>query len=365
MTLEQTSLHDEHVRLGARMVDFAGWSMPLHYGSQLDEHRVVRESAGMFDVSHMAASEVTGRDARAFLQRLLANDVARLKHGQALYSCMLNERGGVIDDLIVYGIDGRDEYRVISNAGTRAKDLAWMRRVAAAFDVELRERRDTALIAVQGPQARAAVHTAFGDEALARTAEALAPFYAVQAGNLFIARTGYTGEDGYEIMLPAKDAPDLWRALLAAGVAPAGLGARDTLRLEAGMALYGQDMDEDVSPLEAGLGWTVAWNPEDRDFIGREALERIRAGAHRQSKGLVLEGKGVLRAHQKIYAGEREIGEITSGSFSPVLDRAIALARLDADAAGEITVDVRGRRLPVRVVAPPFVRHGKVRVTLD
>lgn len=365
MALEQTSLHDEHVRLGARMVDFAGWSMPLHYGSQLDEHRVVREAAGMFDVSHMAVSEVVGRDARAFLQRLLANDVARLKHGQALYSCMLNERGGVIDDLIVYRIDGHDEYRVISNAGTRAKDFAWMRRVAADFDVELRERRDTALIAVQGPKARAAVHTALGNEALARVADALTPFYAVAAGNLFIARTGYTGEDGYEIMLPSTDAPAFWQALLAAGVAPAGLGARDTLRLEAGMALYGQDMDDEVSPLEAGLGWTVVWTPEDRAFIGREALERIRAGAHRQSKGLVLLDKGVLRAHQKVYAGEREIGEITSGSFSPWLDRAIALARLDADAAGDITVDVRGRRLAVRVVTPPFVRNGKVRVSFD
>ena len=297
---------------------------------------------------------------RAFLQRLL-NDVARLKHGQALYSCMLNERGGVIDDLIVYRIDGHDEYRVISNAGTRAKDFAWMRRVAADFDVELRERRDTALIAVQGPKARAAVHTALGNEALARVADALTPFYAVAAGNLFIARTGYTGEDGYEIMLPSTDAPAFWQALLAAGVAPAGLGARDTLRLEAGMALYGQDMDDEVSPLEAGLGWTVA-DARDRAFIGREALERIRAGAHRQSRaGAARQG---ARAHQKVYAGEREIGEITSGSFSPWLDRAIALARLDADAAGDITVDVRGRRLAVRVVTPP-VRNGKVRVSFD
>ena len=347
------------------MVDFAGWDMPLHYGSQLDEHRRVRESAGMFDVSHMTVSEVTGRDARAFLQRLLANDVGRLAHGQALYTCMLNERGGVIDDLIVYRFDGRDEYRVITNAATRAKDLAWIRRHAASFDVSLRERRDTALIAVQGPEARAKVHAALGDPALARAAEDLAPFYAVPAGNLFIARTGYTGEDGYEILLPAADAPAFWRTLLDLGVAPCGLGARDTLRLEAGMALYGQDMDEDVSPLEAGLGWTVAWRPEERDFIGRAALERIRTGAHRRSVGLVLRDKGVLRAHQKVYAGEREIGEITSGSFSPALDRAIALARIDQDISGDCTVDVRGKRLAARIVTPPFVRHGKVRVTLD
>lgn len=366
MTTERTSLHEEHVRLGARMVDFAGWDMPLHYGSQLDEHRRVRESAGMFDVSHMAVTDLFGREARAYLQRLLANDVGRLQHGQALYSCMLNERGGVIDDLIVYRFDGRDEYRVISNAGTRAKDIAWMRRHAADFDVTLRERRDVALIAVQGPQARARVQAALGDPALAAAAEALKTFYSVAAGDLFIARTGYTGEDGYEIMVPAADAPALWRGLLEAGVAPAGLGARDTLRLEAGMALYGQDMDEDVSPLEAGLAWTVAWEPAGRDFIGRAALEKLRdGGSYRKSTGLVLRDKGVLRAHQKVYAGEREIGEITSGSFSPVLDRAVALARIEQDVAGECTVDVRGKRLSARIVNPPFVRHGKARVTVD
>jgi aminomethyltransferase len=347
------------------MVDFAGWDMPLHYGSQLDEHRRVRESAGMFDVSHMAVTEVLGSGARAYLQHLLANDVGRLHYGQALYTCMLNEQGGVIDDLIVYRFDGRDEYRIISNAGTRAKDLAWMRGHTADFDVTLHERNDVALIAVQGPKARALVHKVLGDPEVIKAAEALKNFYSIVAGNLFIARTGYTGEDGYEIMLPAVEAPAFWQALLNVGVAPAGLGSRDTLRLEAGMALYGQDMDENVTPLEAGLGWTVAWHPAERDFIGRAALEKQRAGTWHKSTGLVLPGKGVLRAHQKIYAGDREIGEITSGSFSPVLDHAIALARIEQNVTEECTVDVRGKRLPVRIVTPPFVRHGKALVAVE
>jgi aminomethyltransferase len=357
-------LHQDHVRLGARMVDFAGWDMPLHYGSQLDEHRLVRESVGMFDVSHMQVTDVTGAGGRDFLRRLLANDVARLACGQALYSCMLREDGGVIDDLIVYRLNDDDEYRVITNAGTREKDIAWMRAVAAGFDTVLNVRGDVALVAVQGPLARDRVHGVLGSE-VASIAGALKPFYGAQAGKLFVARTGYTGEDGYEIMLPADDAPAFWRRLHEAGVAPVGLGARDTLRLEAGMSLYGQEMDETVNPLEAGLGWTVAWEPEDRDFIGRAALERVRPGTTRTSKGLVLLDKGVLRPHQKVMLGDREIGELTSGSFSPVLGRAIGLARIDKDIGGDCTVDVRGRLLAARIVTPPFVRHGRVRVTLD
>jgi aminomethyltransferase len=346
------------------MVDFAGWDMPLHYGSQLDEHRLVRESAGMFDVSHMQVTDVKGAGAGDFLRRLLANDVARLASGQALYSCMLREDGGVLDDLIVYRLGDGHEYRVITNAGTRDKDTAWMRAVAADFATELTVREDVALIAVQGPAAREKVHQVVGAE-VASLIEGLKTFYATQAGRYFIARTGYTGEDGYEIMLPAGDAAAFWRSLYEAGVAPAGLGARDTLRLEAGMALYGQEMDETVNPLEAGLGWTVAWEPAERTFIGRDALERARAATARTSKGLVLLDKGVLRPHQKVMLGDREIGELTSGSFSPSLGRAIGLARIDRDMSGDCTVEIRGRQLAARIVTPPFVRNGRVRVTID
>jgi aminomethyltransferase len=356
---KRTPLYDEHLRLGARMVDFAGWQMPLHYGSQLDEHLHVRSAAGMFDVSHMTISDLSGPDARALLRRLVANDVDRLVPGRALYTCMLNERGGVIDDLIIYRLQKDGHYRVVTNAATRDKDLAWIRRQAEGAGVQLQVREDCALIAVQGPEARRIVCDLLGDDAARATAWMLAPFHAAAIGGRFVSRTGYTGEDGFEVMVPATEAPAFWRALADAGVRPCGLGARDTLRLEAGMALYGQDMDEDTTPLEAGLAWTVAWRPADRDFIGRAPLEALRAGRHRQSVGLLLCDKGILRAHQKVYAGGREVGEITSGSYSPTLQCAIAMARVSEDLDGRCEVEVRGRRLEAAVVAPPFVRHGK------
>lgn len=355
----RTALYDLHIEAGARMVDFAGWEMPLHYGSQLEEHHQVRRDAGMFDVSHMTVVDLHGPGAQAYLRRLLANDVAKLKTpGKALYSCMLNERGGVIDDLITYYL-ADDAYRVVVNAATREKDLAWMAAQAEGFEVALRERDDLAMLAVQGPKARDKALSVMPAERRA-AAEGLKTFVAAAVGEWLIARTGYTGEDGYEIMLPAAEAPEFWRALRAAGVAPAGLGARDTLRLEAGMNLYGTDMDEEVSPLESGLAWTVAFAPEDRDFIGRRALERERAeGPARKLVGLVLEGRGVLRGHQKVFVEGLGEGETTSGTFSPTLGVAIALARVPAGTAGRCEVEVRGRRLPARVVRPPFVRHGK------
>jgi len=354
----RTPLYNEHVRHGAKIVDFAGWDMPLHYGSQLEEHRQVRTDAGMFDVSHMTVSDVGGARTLDFLRHMFANDVARLDAGKALYTCMLNESGGVIDDLIVYRLNTQ-HFRLITNAATRDKDLAWLLRHAADFDVTLDAHKDYALIAVQGPQARDKVHAVLKDETARAAVAGLGVFRSTQIGAVFVSRTGYTGEDGYEILLPAAQAPAFWASLHAAGVRPIGLGARDTLRLEAGMALYGSDMDEAVSPLECGLTWTVAWNPPERDFIGRAVLEAQRARPPRKMIGLVLREGGVLRAHQQVYAGDRAVGEITSGSFSPFLQCSVALARVEGNTTGECTVDVRGRRLPVRVVTPPFVRHGK------
>ncbi|MGE0082735.1 MAG: glycine cleavage system aminomethyltransferase GcvT [Thiohalomonadaceae bacterium] len=359
----RTPLYDVHVALGARMVDFAGWEMPIHYGSQIEEHHAVRRDAGMFDVSHMGIVDLQGARVRDFLRYLLANDVARLRErGKALYTCMLNESGGVIDDLIVYYM-GDTWYRIVVNAGTRARDLAWFRRHGDSFGVEIEERDDLAMIAVQGPNARAKVHAVLGERA--DEAKTLVRFAAVDVGHdMFIARTGYTGEDGYEIMLSADDVEDLWHRLQATDVAPCGLGARDTLRLEAGMALYGQDMDEDVSPLEAGLAWTVAFEPADRDFVGRVALEAQQAaGPSRELVGLVLEDQGVLRAHQRVLTDNGE-GEITSGSFSPTLGRAIAFARVPAGTGGRCRVEVRGRLLAARVVKPPFVRNGRAVIAL-
>ncbi len=354
----QTPLFAEHQRLAAKIVDFAGWDMPLHYGSQVAEHQQVRAVAGMFDVSHMTVLDLEGAGAADFLRRLLANDIGRLSPGKALYSCMLNEDGGVIDDLIVYWLGG-ERYRMVVNAATHDKDLAWIGRRAQGFELRITERLDDALIAVQGPQARAKVHSVL-PASQAEAAAALAPFHAAALEELFVARTGYTGEDGYEILLPASAAADFWRALYNSGVQPVGLGARDTLRLEAGMALYGTDMDETVLPMEAGLGWTVAWEPADRDFVGRAALTARRGDpALRRQVGLVLEGRGVLRGHQAVYVDGVQVGEITSGTFSPFLKKGIALARVSGPAFEACEVEMRGKRLPARVVKPPFVRQGK------
>lgn len=354
----QTPLHETHRAAGAKLVDFAGWDMPLHYGSQIEEHHLVRRAAGMFDVSHMLALDVTGPDARRWLQHLLANDVAKLTDaGRALYSCMLNEQGGVIDDLIVYYFDSR-RYRIVVNAGMADSDLAWMRKTLEGFDAAIASRRDLAILAVQGPQAVEAVWRAIPGSRNAT--HALAPFQATEMDDLLIARTGYTGEDGFEIALPADRATATWQALLDAGVKPAGLGARDTLRLEAGMCLYGQDLDASTSPLESGVGWTVDMKTP-RDFIGRSALES--GSPTRRLAGLVLEERGVLRAHQIVVTPQGN-GETTSGSFSPTMNCAIALARVPKEVAvgDRVEVEVRDRRLLARVVKPPFVRNGRVLV---
>ncbi|SDU07247.1 glycine cleavage system aminomethyltransferase GcvT [Geopseudomonas guangdongensis] len=356
---QRTPLYDLHVALGAKLVDFGGWDMPLHYGSQVEEHHQVRQDCGVFDVSHMTVVDVAGAEAQAFLRRLLANDVARLEApGKALYSAMLNEAGGIIDDLIVYR--SAAGYRLVVNAATHDKDLAWMRAQSEGFAVELHERDDLAMLAVQGPHAleRCAELVTPPRASLIRT---LQPFHGQAEGDWFIARTGYTGEDGLEILLPADEAPGLLNDLVGAGIAPVGLGARDTLRLEAGLNLYGQDMDETVTPQAANLGWTVAWEPAERDFIGRAALEAQRAagGAETKLVGLVLEERGVLRAHQAVRVEGLGDGEITSGSFSPTLGKSIALARVPAGTGERAEVEIRGKWYPVRVVKPAFVRHGK------
>ncbi len=373
----KTVLNDAHRALGAKMVDFGGWDMPLHYGSQVEEHHQVRRDAGMFDVSHMTVVDLEGARTRDFLRRLVANSVDKLqKPGKALYTCMLDEQGGVIDDLIVYFLDkGRlaeDRFRLVVNAATREKDVAWIQAQAIAFDVSVTEREELAMIAVQGPTARGRV-LGLLDAAGAKAAGKLARFAAAEVSTrdgapLFIARTGYTGEDGFEIVLAQPHAVALWHALLEAGVKPAGLGARDTLRLEAGMNLYGQDMDESTTPYEAALGWTVALDAAadaaPRAFNGRDTLERQHAGgAPRQMIGLVMDEKGVLRHGQRVLTAHGD-GEILSGTFSPTLGKAIAFARVPAGdiapgADGGVRVDIRGREVPVRVVRFPFVREGK------
>lgn len=398
--LKRTPLHAAHLDAGARMAPFAGWHMPVAYGSQIDEHHAVRRSAGMFDVSHMTIVDAAGPGAKAYLQRLLANDVGKLDRGgggdagdgagcAALYSCMLDERGGILDDLIVYRF-ADDRYRLVVNAGTRDKDLRWLDGQAAGYEVDIAARDDLAMIAVQGPEARqivaplvsgaattesasttteSATVTEIAEAATTATGTStdistLAPFTAARANGWLLARTGYTGEDGLEIMLPAAQAAELWGELAARGVRPCGLGARDTLRLEAGMNLYGQDMDESVTPLECGLRWTVDLG-SDREFTGRQALEaRLSAGATQVQTGLILEGRGVLRSGYAVVSAAGE-GVVTSGTFSPTLGRAIALARVPAGTAHPCHVFIRGRKLPVRIVKPPFVRNGSILVDLE
>jgi aminomethyltransferase len=354
---KRTPLFEEHLAAHGKMVDFAGWEMPIHYGSQLKEHELVRTDAGMFDVSHMTVLDISGPDAKAWLQKLIANDVSKLGfEGKALYSGMLNQTGGVVDDLIVYLTSYG--YRMVINAGTTDKDLAWMESQLAGFKVDLKVRRDLAMLAVQGPNAIAKFCTTRPD--VAEKVQALKVFQGMFSGEWFIARTGYTGEDGLEIMVPAGEIAAFFRQLIAAGVSPCGLGARDTLRLEAGMNLYGHDMDETVLPLEAGMGWTIAWEPHDRQFNGRAALESAReAGLKMKQVGLVLEGRGVLRDGLKVVVPGLGEGVITSGSFSPTLKHSVAIARVPVGVGATAQVDLRGTLTDVRVVKLPFVRNGK------
>lgn len=352
----KTCLYEAHQEAGAKIVDFGGWDMPLHYGSQVEEHHYVRKGAGMFDVSHMTIVDITGPQSREYLRFLLANDVDKLKTvGKALYSGMLNETGGVLDDLIVYRMPS--DYRAVVNCATREKDLAWMRSQAESFDVDISERPEMAMIAVQGPQALAKTCEAVPDQR--KLIQDLNVFQGLEAGDWMFCRTGYTGEDGLEVMVPADQAAAFWKALLDAGVEPCGLGARDTLRLEAGMNLYGSDMDESVTPLQANMAWTVSLT-DDRDFIGKQALvDQKNAGVPDKLVGLVLEERGVLRGHQKVLVDGLGEGEITSGTFSPTLGYSVALARVPWQTEEHCQVEMRKKRVPVRVVRPPFVRNGE------
>lgn len=356
--IAKTPLHAAHLSLGARMVDFHGWEMPLHYGSQLDEHHAVRNDAGMFDVSHMTIVDILGAGGRQFLRKLLTNDVDQLGHtGRALYSCMCNEHGGIIDDLIVYQRTS-DNYRLILNSATRAHDLQWIREKSSGFSVGLLERAELAMLAVQGPNALSKTMRVLSPAQI-DAISTLTPFECVDVDDYFFARTGYTGEDGLEIILPATQIVKLWEALLQTGVKPAGLASRDTLRLEAGMLLYGQDMDETTTPLESGLAWTIKWQPQDRDFIGMGALlSQKQHGIKRKMVGLILKEKGIMRPRQRVVVNGQSDGLITSGTYSPTLTQSIALARVPIETGDEVQVDIRGKLIPARVTKPRFIKQG-------
>lgn len=356
--LKKTLLNSWHAKHKAKLVDFAGWEMPLNYGSQIEEHNAVREHVGIFDVSHMGVVDIEGEDATYYLRHLLANDVAKLSDGQALYSCMLNEQGGIKDDLIVYRFSST-HYRIVVNASMRESDVAWMKEQAERYDVWIELLPDFCIFAVQGPSAFTVIQNVLG-RAVADDLRAKPPFQFILHDGSVIARTGYTGEEGVEIVVPSKKAEKLWVNLVKAGVKPCGLGARDTLRLEAGLNLYGIDMDESVSPLVSNLAWTVSFKDPERNFIGKAALQaQLKNGVSQQLVGLVLDDKGVLRNHQDVFCKAEKMGEITSGGFSPTLKQAIAFARLPKQYTQDLTVERRGQFLPVTVVHLPFVRLGK------
>ncbi len=359
MTVKKTIFNAKHYVLGAKMAEFAGWDMPLYYGSQIEEHNLVRKDVGIFDVSHMNIVDVDGVEARAFLRYLFANDVDKLKNfGAALYSCMLNEKGGVVDDLICYRKNERD-YRVVVNAATHDKDIDWLQKQVKSFNVKLTERTDFAMLAVQGPNAREKIKKAFTKEQIAAT-DNLKTFHGVDVNGWWLARTGYTGEDGYEIMIPQNEAVAFWDKLISSGIRPCGLVARDSLRLEAGMSLYGSEMNEEVTPLVSNLTWTVALEPADRNFIGRKALEdQCQIGLKHKLVGLVLEERGIPRSHQKVIVPNVGEGETTSGGFSPTLNAGIALARVPINVGERCFLVIRDKQLVARVIKPPFIRNGK------
>ncbi len=356
---QQTPLNQTHRDMGAKMVDFSGWDMPVHYGSQIEEHHAVRSDAGMFDVSHMTVVDVTGAQVAEFLRYLLANDISKLTSpGKALYGCMLNQNGGVIDDLIVYFMED-NWYRLIVNAATREKDIVWITQQSGKFSVDVKLKTGVSMIAVQGPKACALAQQVMPTD-LAVAASTLSRFSATASGDWFAGRTGYTGEDGYELVMPESECVGTWLKLAELGVRPIGLGARDTLRLEAGMALYGSDLDEHTSPLESGLAWTVAMQPDNRKFIGREALQKqLDEGLKFKMVGLKLEGRGVLRGHQKVQSGGVEVGEVTSGTFSPTIGATIGIARIASHIENHCDVDIRGKLIPARIVKYPFVKNGQ------
>ncbi|MFZ0218701.1 MAG: glycine cleavage system aminomethyltransferase GcvT [Candidatus Aquirickettsiella sp.] len=355
----KTVLHGQHKKNGAILVNFAGWQMPLHYGSQIQEHHVVRQDSGLFDVSHMLAVDIAGENAIHYLSFLLANNPQRLIPGKALYTCMLNNAGGILDDLIVYQLS-QQLYRVVINAGNRLSDLDWMKNLAQHYSsLSIVERTDLAIIAIQGPHAISKASKAFNASQQSLIKD-LKPFHCVQEDNWCIARTGYTGEDGLEVILPIQEAENFWQHLIELGSKPCGLGARDTLRLEAGLNLYGSDMNATTTPLESNLAWTIAWDPVDRDFIGRQALIKQQENLSRKLVGLVLEEKGrILRNHQKLITSAGA-GEITSGSYSPTLGSSIAFARIPyAHNEDYCDVIMGSKQYKARIIKAPFIRKGK------
>jgi aminomethyltransferase len=360
-TLKRTPLYSCHAELGAKLVDFAGWEMPVQYDGVIDEHRAVRTAAGMFDVSHMGEVRVRGAGAEGFLQRLTPNDVTKLAPGRAHYSGLLTDRGTYIDDLLIYRL-AADDFLVVVNASNAERDFAWIAERAEGDAQVTNESDRYALIALQGPKAIEILTP------LATPGVAALRYYGFLQGEVagrpaLISRTGYTGEDGVELYLAPEDAPEIWRRLLGLGVKPAGLGARDTLRLEAAMALYGHEIDETTTPFEAGLAWVVKL--DKGEFLGREALQAQRAaGMSRKLVGFEVQGRGIARQGHTVLSqeGGEAVGAVTSGTWSPTFEKALGMAYVPVATSAPgtpLTLDVRGKAVPAVVVDVPFYRRAK------
>lgn len=354
--MKKTALYDEHIKANAKIINFFNWSMPINYGSQLKEHNYVRNDAGMFDVSHMSIVDLKGRVSYDFLRYLLANDIAKINKNKSLYSVMLNASGGIIDDLIIYCI-ADNHYRMVINAACSEKDLNWINTNAKDFQVDIDPLNDYAIIAVQGPNA---VDKTIKAAPKLKAAKNLTKFSNIIIDDIFIARIGYTGEDGFEIMLKNNPALSLWKQLLKVGIKPCGLGARDTLRLEAGFNLYGNEMNEQTTPLETNLIWSVDFKDNNRKFIGKESLKKqLKLGVKNQLKGMILTTKGVLRNNQEVFTN-KGIGKVTSGSFSPTLNKAIAFVSVPTAADSAVEVKLRAEKVKAKLIKMPFYKNGKI-----
>jgi len=351
--MNKTDLFQEHINLGAKMVDFGGWNMPINYGSQINEHKTVRSNVGIFDVSHMSVFDLNGSEQIDFLRNLLPNDVAKISSpNRALYSPLLDESGGIMDDLIVYNLGSH--YRIISNCATSSQNHKWFKKHSEDYDVEVTFRKDLSIIAVQGPNSLKILKK-IGMENL----DDLIDFDLKMLNSTMVAKTGYTGEEGFEIVVKSSEVQSLWKKLIEAEASPIGLGARDTLRLEAGLNLYGTDMDTSNHPFESNLAWTIDLSDNERNFIGKSSLEKINKESSKELVGIILKEKGVLRSNQ-IITHKSGSGIVLSGTFSPSFGFSIALARLDKGHKGIGKVEIRNKEFNIEIVSPPFIRKGKI-----
>ena len=353
--MNKTPLHNAHIQLGAKMVNFSNWEMPISYSSLIKEHNAVRNAAGIFDVSHMSVFDFDGGNQIAFFKKIFANDIKKIyKDNKAIYGALLNEEGGILDDLIIY--HANNKFRLVSNCSTREQNKQWLEKYAVEFGVKVMERSDMGILAIQGPDALNKILEIKEIDAQVNT---LQSFGCMFEGDKLYARTGYTGEDGLELIVPTQDINHLWDQALELGCTPIGLGARDTLRLEAGLNLYGNDMTINNHPYESNLGWTIDMSDKNREFIGKNALLSIDQSKSQKIVGIILQDKGVLRSGYEI-THEQGKGVVLSGSYSPTLQSSIGLARVDQGYKENGKVMIRNKVLNIDFVSPRFLGQGKI-----